>query len=111
MSKKRLRVTALLAAALLSAPAGAALGQDKGAKTIDCSEMFPGLGGTIVITPSGHLLANCFEHSRGTQTPASGGGATVVDCSEALGQEGAIGIQVITPTGGVFTNCHLHFKS
>ncbi len=111
MSKKSLSATALLAAALLSAPAGPALGQGEGARTIDCSMVNPQLGGRIVMTPSGNVLGNCYEHTRGTQTPASGGGATLVDCSEALGQEGAIGIQVITPTGGVFTNCHLHFKS
>ncbi len=111
MRTKTVRATALLAATLLSASAGPAFGQGKGATTIECSQVFPELGGRIVITPDGDLLANCYEHTRGTETPAEGGGATLVDCSEALGQEGAIGIQVITSSGGVFTNCHLHLKS
>lgn len=101
-------MAAVAAAAALGFTAGPALSDPGGgALTIQCSEVSPELGGTIVFTPSGGLLGNCYQHLQGAGGPAEGGSATIVDCDEALG-EGTVGIQVITPTGGVYTNCHVH---
>jgi hypothetical protein len=86
----------------------AAYADGNGAQTIDCSLIDPALGGTIVFNPSGNLLGNCHEHVQGGGGEGStGGGATIVDCDEALAP-GTVGIQVITPSGGVYTNCHVH---
>lgn len=96
------------AAAVLFGPVSAAFGQDSGAMTLDCSTVDPDLAGKIIVTPSGRVLGNCSEHTPGGQG-SEGGGAAIVDCEEAIGTPGAKGIQVITPTGGVYTNCHVHF--
>lgn len=77
------------------------------AVTIDCSIVQSDLGGTVVFTPNGQLLGNCWEHSMGEPGTGQGGTATIVDCGEALGPD-TVGIQVTTPNGGVYTNCHVH---
>lgn len=104
----RARTMLAAAAAVLLGPAPAAFGQSPGATTMDCSAVSPELGGKIIMTPSGGVLGNCWEHTPGGRG-SGGGSATTVDCEEALGTPGAKGIQVTTPTGGVYTNCHVHF--
>ncbi|MDQ3783024.1 MAG: hypothetical protein M3349_08830, partial [Actinomycetota bacterium] len=75
---------AAVAAATIGFTAGPTLSDPGGgALTIQCSEVFPELGGTIVFTPSGGLLGNCHEHLQGGGGPAEGGSATIVDCDEA----------------------------
>ena len=109
-----MRTRTMLAAAaaavvvVVLGPTSPAFGQGSGAMAMDCSAVNQNLGGRIVMTPSGKVLGNCWEHTSGGQG-SGGGSATIVDCEEALGTPGAKGIQVTTPTGGVYTNCHVHF--
>ncbi len=102
-----------LAVALAGGVVGFGVGpaQSQGAFVVDCSNVFPGLGGVVVFTPNGDLLGNCYEHV----TPEGPGGssgepATRVDCDEAIG-EGSTGVAVITPSGNTLTNCHVHVHS
>lgn len=103
----RIGLAGTVVAGLIGFTAPAGLAQGQGAVTIDCSTVFPELSGTIVFTPNGNLLGNCFEHVQGEPGSSQGGGATIVDCGEALGPD-TVGIQVITPNGAVYTNCHVH---
>lgn len=107
--RTRTMLAAAGTAAVLLVPSSAAFGQGSGATAVDCSAVDPQLGGKIIMTPSGKMLGNCWEHTSGGQG-SEGGSATIVDCEEALGTPGAKGIQLITPTGGVYTNCHVHFS-
>lgn len=104
-------VTLGLAAGTLALGATPALTQESGATTVDCSVISPELGGTIVFTPKGNVLGNCWEHHHSPGGGSEGGPAQLVDCSEALGQPGAIGIAVFTPEGSTYINCHLHFNA
>ncbi len=97
-----------LGAALLVG--GALPAQSEGANTIQCSAVFPELGGVIVFQPNGGFKANCHEHLH-DGTPGAEGETTLFDCSEALPgipEEQLVGIQVITASGHVLTNCHVH---
>lgn len=108
MRTRTMLAAAAGAAAVLLGSASAASGQGSGAMAMECSAVDADLGGRIIMTPSGKVLGNCWEHTSGAQG-STGGSASIVDCQDALGTPGAKGIQVITPTGGVYTNCHVHF--
>ncbi|HEX8770310.1 MAG TPA: hypothetical protein VF711_06040 [Acidimicrobiales bacterium] len=88
---------------------GAGPAAASGATTIRCSAIFPELGGTIVIGPSGTFNANCWEHFlHGTATVET----TLYDCSVRLPDfppENEVGIQVVTKSGNTLTNCLVHF--
>ena len=81
-----------------------------GATTIECSMVFPELGGTLVFTPNGKLLGNCWEHHYSRGGGSEGGSAEVVDCEEQIQPGSWVGIAVHTPQGGTYINCHLHIK-
>ena len=101
-------VMAGLSAAILVGTAGAA--QSEGANVIKCSNVFPELGGVIVFNPRGGFKGNCFEHLQ-DGTPGAEGATSVFDCSEQfpdIPPELLVGIQVITASGNVLTNCHIH---
>ncbi|MFN2607154.1 MAG: hypothetical protein ABR511_04565 [Acidimicrobiales bacterium] len=87
--------------------AGPAFGDGNGAVTVPCSDVSPDLGGTVVFTPDGQLLGNCFEHQQSPGGGSTGGSAQIVSCDEALAP-GTVGIQVTTPEGSTYTNCHVH---
>jgi hypothetical protein len=78
------------------------------ATTVDCSAVFPELGGTIVFTPNGQLLGNCWEHHSSPGGGSTGGSAEIVACEDELGQPGWVGIAVHTPEGSTYINCHVH---
>ncbi|MFN2615550.1 MAG: hypothetical protein ABR581_00340 [Thermoleophilaceae bacterium] len=88
---------------------GAGPASASGATTIPCSQIFPELGGTIVIAPNGTFNANCWEHHYdGTPT----GTTTRYDCSVRLPDfdpNNEVGIQVNTASGKVLINCLVHF--
>lgn len=89
---------------------GAVPAQSEGANVIQCSNLFPQLGGVIVFQPNGGFKANCHEHLQ-DGTPGAEGETTIFDCSEAfpgIPPEQLVGIQVITASGNVLTNCHVH---
>ncbi len=102
----RLALAAGLTGGLLMAGAGPAVGE---ATTVECRAIEEGTEGTLVITPSGNLLANCFEHVQSPDGGSTGGGADTIDCDHAIDNDGP-GVQVITPEGSVYTNCHIHYN-
>lgn len=106
--KRRARGLGILAGlALATAGFGAAPVQaEEGATTIDCSLVFPGVEGVIVITPNGQLRANCHEHILDQTGGSTGGGAITLDCVEVVGP--GPGVAVITPSGNILANCHIH---
>ena len=69
---------------LLLAGAGPAFGA---ATTVECSAIEEGAQGTLVITPSGNLLANCSEHVQSPDGGSTGGGADTIDCDQAIENE------------------------
>lgn len=100
---------AALSAALLVGNIAPAQSQ---ATVLQCGTVFPGLGGVIVFQPSGGFTANCHEHLH-DGTPGAEGETTLFDCAEALPEfppEQLVGIQVITASGNVLTNCHVHVR-
>ncbi len=72
--------------------------------------VFPELGGTLVFTPNGQLLGNCWEHHHSPGGGSEGGSAEIVDCEEQIQPGEWVGIAVHTPEGGTYINCHLHVK-
>ena len=105
----RLAATAGLAVGAAAVATGPAAADGQGANTIQCSQVFPELHGTLVIGPNGLFNANCLEHFRGGPRSAE---TTRFDCSERLPDfppEAVIGIQVKTKSGNLLTNCVVHF--
>ncbi len=101
-------IIAALGATFLLVGVGPA--QSEGANTIQCGEVFPELGGVIVFQPNGGFKANCHEHLQ-DGTPGAEGETTIFDCSESfpgIPSEQLVGIQVITASGNILTNCHVH---
>ena len=103
---RRVVLGAVVAAGAFGVGVGQASGE--GASSVDCSFIDPALGGRLVFTANGQLLANCWEHAVGGAEP-TGGSAELTDCSEALQMPGAEGVAVTTPQGNVYINCHVHF--
>lgn len=91
---------------------GAIPAESEGANTIQCSAVFPQLGGVIVFQPNGGFKANCHEHLQ-DGTPGAEGETMIFDCSESFPEmppETLVGIQVITASGNILTNCHVHIS-
>ena len=108
LAKRVVGVAAAVSVSMLVMPTFAA--HSEGANTLQCSELFPQLGGVIVFQPNGGFKANCFEHLQ-DGTPGAEGETTVFDCSDAFPEippEQLVGIQVITASGNVLTNCKVH---
>ncbi len=104
----RLAVALGMAGGLTMVGAGPASAR---AVTIDCVNVFPYLGGTIVFTPTGQLLGNCWEHHPSAGGGSRGGSAEVVACEDELEQPGWVGIAVHTPEGSTYINCHIHVNA
>lgn len=111
MKLRMLVLSAGFAGGMLLAGAGPA---SSAAFTVDCSAQpgtEPGTEGTIIITPSGNILANCRLHQQSDGGGAEGGGADQIDCADALNSDDTSGgVSVITPEGSTYTNCHIHFN-
>ncbi len=87
--------------------------QSQGANVIQCSDVFPQLGGVIIFQPNGGFKANCHEHLQ-DGTPGAEGETTVFDCSESFPEQDPatlVGIQVVTASGNILTNCHVHIPA
>ncbi len=111
---RRIGKMAAVAAGAVCLAAGGLVGSATpalaGAATIQCSMVFPELGGTIVFTPNGQLLGNCWEHHHRPAGGSQGGSAEIVDCEDQIQPGSWVGIAVHTPQGGTYINCHLHIK-
>ncbi|MCA1703064.1 MAG: hypothetical protein LC808_07260 [Actinobacteria bacterium] len=116
----------VLRTACLSAALGGALlvgngapAQAQGAVMHSCAVWpDPDMSGNVIYTPSGGFLMNCRVHIQGGGG-STGEAATIVECWEVgpeygnghlerPGKEDMQGVQVITPSGGVYTNCVYH---